>query len=209
MTALVFAAVETVLDRKAEIVCAYIEAAGIITETEKALAAKGIKVGRQKINSIIRNDPKAVEWTKNFFDKAYTETCGNRLEAVSAQGIQKSNELVLALMDKTRALWFREVCKPQPNAKKLEAFSEFVKWQSISLINQNLVYSRFRDGLHSKAPFMTKDDSQHKTEILNVNEGRLSADDYASLRAHADRFKQLDGRAGLPIAEQSRNGTPA
>ena len=198
----------TVLDTKAEIVCCYIEAAGIITECEKALAAKGIDAKRQKINSVIRNSPEAKKWTQEFFDKTYTETCGNRLEAVSAAGIQKSNELVLALMDKARANWFKEICKPQPDPKKLDAYSEFVKWQSISFINQNLVYSRFRDGLHSKAPFMAKDDSQHKTEILNIGE-RLPEGSYDAIAKHIGQLKENERFRNLPAVEQGGNGVAA
>lgn len=199
----------TALDLKAEIVCAYIEAGGNIVEVISALASKGIKAGRQKINSIIRTDPQIVEWTKKHFDKSYTETCGNRLEAVSAAGIQRSNETTLALLDKTRLAWFRELGREKPNAERLTYFSEFVKWNSISFINQNLVYSRFRDGLHAKNPLI--DQSQHRTETLNFPEGSLpnALTTVEILRAHVDRLKPVNRIATLPVNGQGDNGATA
>lgn len=207
----------TALDKKAEVVCAYIESAGNVSETIDRLKAKNIPIGRQAINSIIRTNPETVEWTKNFFTEAYTELCNNRLEAVSATGIQHSNETTLALLDKTRVLWFKELqrkipsdAKGNPDAvitidhrEKLAAYQDFVKWNSISFINQNLVYSRFKDGLHAKqAP--TVDQSQHLAQEVNIGEEVMGKELYGKLENY------LAGKGGrfanIPTAEGGGNG---
>src|SRR3989304_9897126 len=135
---------ETVLDIKAEIVCAYIASAGIITETERLLAKRGIQAKRQRINSIIRNDPQILEWTKSRYDEKYVKAIQARTESVSCEGIQRNNEISLRLAAKNKLRWDRELGKPAPDYKRLEAFAEFAKWTSIEFINLNLVYSRFR-----------------------------------------------------------------
>ncbi len=195
---------QTVQDVNAEIVCCYIESAAIITETEKLLAAKGIKAGRARINSVIRNNPKILEWAGNRYDEKYKKSVENRLECVSNEAIQRNNEISQHLSVKNKLRWDRELGKAQPDYKKLEAFAEFAKWTSIEFINTNLVYSRFRDGLHAKTPLI--DQSQHKTETLTVGEGVLPIE---TLKAIDDKFglskNRLEEFAGIQSGANGAN----
>lgn len=196
---------KTVLDRKAEVVCAYVEAAGNIVETISSLSLKGIKIGRKRIETIIRTEPSAVEWTKKAFDKTFNETCGNRLEAVSAIAIQKGNENKFELVDKIFILWYATIRKIQDPLLRIAAYEKFVKAADTSAIKQNLIYSRFRDGLHQKQGALV-DQSTHKTDVVNIPKGGLPVGGYDVLRAHVDRLKKVNGAPAIAVNGQGDNG---
>lgn len=199
----------TGLQLKAEVVCAYVEAGGNIVETITQLAYKGIKIGRKRIDTIVRTDPAVVEWTKKAFDKDFSATCGNRLEATSAISIQRGNENKFALVDKIFLLWYAEIRRIKNPQEKIQAFANFVKAADTSAIKQNLVYSRFRDGLHAKqGPLLHEDNSQHKTDIVNVGDGRIpdNLETIEILRAHVDRLKPVNRVAAIPVNGQGDNG---
>lgn len=86
-------------------------------------------------------------------------------EAGTIERIHRSSQKLMDDNDSLRSELVLEAKKKAPSAARLKALSDAIETLQSSLLRQNMVVQRFKDGLHPKTAPLMSNDTHQTTEI--------------------------------------------